>query len=276
MTLSSLGWIPALPRKGGADMKQSFPKEQQLPCWESRKEALTRWQTPGFTMVEMMVVLTVVAVILVIGGKGFIAYNEEYQFSNAVRELNHAIGLAQVRAIQSQNNAWVLIRPVVSTQNPSWQPGKTYSQGSIVNDGRSTYCCILPHTSSGTSSAGYVSGEMYNPYGNEPGVGGGAPNANLSNCGVSPYNCPWKYYWVEIADYQFNAAMFDIQDWTTGVAVDASPYNATTPVSIQFTWLGVPTDSNNHVLRVTGNKQYAGAVQITVTYMGKILQGPIP
>lgn len=274
--------------------------------WQSRKKRgagfETRpdpWPVRGFTMVELMVVLTVVAIILVIMAKGLMDYKDEYAFSNTVREFNHAISLAQVRAIQSQSTTWVLIRPALSAalaqQNPLWQPNTSYNVGDIVNDGRSTYYCILAHTSSVA-----VSGENYNPTGNEPGVGGGsaAPTCTVStypcplgdsSCNQSPYNCAWKQYWVEISEYQYNDGKFDIQDWTTGSAVDASPYNSTNPaVFVPFNWMGVPVSSSftsasvppytygqptNHTLKIISMAKDAGKVQFTLTYMGKILQG---
>ncbi|MGB6065142.1 MAG: carbohydrate-binding protein [Desulfomonilaceae bacterium] len=245
--------------------------------------------TRGFTVIELMVVLTVVTILLAVGAKGFMDYRDEYAFSKAVRELNHAISLAQVRAIQSQSTTWVLIRPALSASlaapNPLWQPGKSYSVGDIVNDGRSTYYCFAAHT-----SCPAVSGENYNPTGNEPGVGAGTGPNCVANCYL-----PWKTYWVEISDYQYNDQMFDIQDWTSGSAVDASPFSPAHPppaVFVPFNWLGVPLWPNSYVstnlppsvpyiygppanrkLRVISKAKTAGTVQFTVTYMGKILQG---
>ena len=204
------------------------------------------WPTRGFTMIELMVVLTIVTILLAIGAKGFMDYRNEYAFSKAVRELNHAISLAQVRAIQSQSTTWLLVRPAASAAlakpNPQWQPSTPYHVGDIVNDGRSTYYCMAAHT-----SCPKVSGENYNPTGNEPGVGAGT--GSNSNCAPNCYS-PWKTYWVEISDYQYNDQMFDIQDWTTGSAVDASPFNPAQPplpVFVPFNWMGVPLWPNSYV-----------------------------
>ncbi len=253
------------------DMKNNLVGTGILPVRQRQAGSLSHQPTRGFTIIELMVVLTIVTILLAVGAKGFMDYRNEYAFSNTVRKLNHAISLAQVRAIQSQSTTWVLIRPALSASlaapNPLWQPSTSYSVGNIVNDGRSTYYCIVAHTSSAA-----VSGEKYDPAGNEPGVG-----------------AQWKTDWVEISDYRYNDSRFDIQDWTTGSAVDASPFNSTNPaVFIPFNWMGVPVLSTfasssvppytygqptTHKLRVISKAKTAGTVQFTVTYMGKILQG---
>jgi len=179
--------------------------------------------------------------------------------------------MARVRAIQSQNTAWLLIRPYLGTPaiNPAWLPATNYkgyvglnSQApypiisdspnnsvTIVDDGRATYFCIADHLSSASGTAG-----------NEPGVG-----------------ATWRTYWVEIADYQYNYTYCDVQNCTTGTCLDTSPYNPspnTMPLyTIQFNWFGVPADYIDHVVVIDGTKVKGDKVKITVTSLGKITQG---
>jgi len=236
--------------------------------------------TSGFTLVETIVVIFVIAVGLIMGLKAYEHYKEQSAFSGSVRELTHAITVARVRAMQSQTMSRLVLRPAQHT--PDWKAGQIHAVGDIVNRNPWTYRCITAHTSVTTLVAPqnhtldpYVTVNGKNPYvdkgtsyGNEP--------------GVAAY---WNTVWEIIADYQYNSHVFDVQHCTqctaysaagncttVGTCTDASPYNATTPVSIQFDWTGVPVDYIDHYITVQGvsNPDYLTPLTMTVTSMGKI------
>ncbi|MGO9116403.1 MAG: prepilin-type N-terminal cleavage/methylation domain-containing protein [Desulfomonilaceae bacterium] len=207
--------------------------------------------TLGFTLAELMVVLAIAGILVFMGLAGYNHYKDQYAFSGAVRELTHAITVARVRAIQSQTTSRLLFRPLQANPVPSWtgppnHPAQQYNVGDIVQLGPWTYRCILAHVSTADT---------------EPAAG-----AN------------WRTDWEIIYDYQCNSLPLDVQHCPqSNNCVDANPFVAASPVSIQFNWSGVPVDYIPHDIVVQGawdlakgQAQTVGNVTITVTALGRI------
>ncbi len=233
--------------------QKTYHRTNPLRPKSNRAEVAVR--SIGFTLVELMVVLGIVSILIIAGMVGFNHYKEQYVFSAAVRELTHAVTVARVRAIQSQSNSRLVLRPTPTVPVPGWvgppkHSSQQYNIGDIVQHGPWTYRCILGHVSTAND---------------EPAIG-----AN------------WKTDWEIIFDYQYNNLLLDVQHCTgpvpTTTWLNANPYNATAPVSIQFNWFGVPVDYVDHNIRAQGahdlalsRTQTVGDLTVTVTALGRII-----
>ncbi len=205
-------------------------------------------RSPGFTVVEMMIVLFLLIILTALGAMYSLTYYDEYRFSSAARKLHNAILLARIRAIQGQSTVWLIPRPA-GQANGGWATGKSYAVGTLVDNKSLTYRCSVAHTSSATS---------------EPGIGS-----------------DWQNKWVAVIEYLFTDNLFAVKDCTGAATPDscrnASPYSSANPVRVEFTWRGFTTDYLDHELTIGGVPPLrAGrpSTKYTIKMMGKVEQGP--
>lgn len=116
----------------------------------------------GFTLIELMLVLAIVAVLTGLAFSGFQAVNQASAPQNAINDLAGALNRAKSRAAERQTDVWVIIYPGFNRR--SSPPAATGGPGAffIVEDR------LLEFNRGGTVPSGEVRYNNFDPTGTSP------------------------------------------------------------------------------------------------------------
>ncbi len=168
----------------------------------------------GFTLIELMVVLSIIMITLVIMAGFGGGYINQHRFSNVVRTFNNSINLARIRAVQTQQTSRLIVRPYA--EPVAWQMGKSYLVGDLVMTSGESFTCTQAHT---------------------------AATANQPYAGDN-----WRSFWQFTIDFQYDDTLWVIEH----DGVNAAPFNAANPTRIEFNARGFTLGYTDHTFRIVG------------------------
>lgn len=92
-------------------------------------------KTQGFTLIELMVVITIIAVLAAWASPSFFTMKENYELRSAVNEISMAIANSRAEAIRRQE--FIEVQPVSGSWSNGWvaittSDNATFSQGSAL------------------------------------------------------------------------------------------------------------------------------------------------